>query len=75
MLWTTLVTACAQSVVVETDFPEPLVPTLPLHMGVHYPEALTAYVYTEMPANDVKWTFDIGAANKKLFDSIFFCHI
>jgi hypothetical protein len=63
--------ACSQSVVVQADFPEPVVSPLPLVVGLKYPEALTGYVYTEEVPNDYAWTFDIGAANTSLFDSVF----
>ncbi len=63
--------ACAKNIVIETDFPKPVVPPLPLNMGVHFETAFTQYTYTEDLPNDIKWSFDLGAANKKLFNGIF----
>jgi hypothetical protein len=66
-----LLGACAKSVVVETEFPEPVVQSLPLNVGVHYEETFVNYSYTEDLPNDVEWSFDLGGANRKLFDGIF----
>lgn len=62
---------CSQAVLVQADFPDPVVSPLPLAVGLKYPETLTGYVYTEEVPNDYAWTFDIGAANTSLFDSVF----
>jgi hypothetical protein len=63
---------CSQNVQVETTFPEPLVQPLPLTVGVHFTEALTHYAYSEeLPADNADWTFNIGAANQLLFDTVF----
>jgi hypothetical protein len=63
--------ACAKKIVVETEFPEPVVESLPLNIGVHFETAFTQYSYTEDLPNDIEWSFDLGAANIKLFDRIF----
>ena len=66
-----LLGGCAKSVVVDTDFPKPVVQALPLTIGIHYEEALANYSYTEDLPNDVDWSFDLSTANIKLFDNIF----
>jgi len=66
-----LLGACSKSVVVETDFPEPVVEALPLNIGVYYEEAFANYHYAEDLPNDVDWSFDIGATNIRLFERIF----
>lgn len=71
LITTALLSACAQSVVVNTDFPEPLVEPLPLTVGVHYDPALTEYVYTEELPGDGTWSFTLGEVNSKLFDGAF----
>ncbi len=63
--------ACSSSVVVQTDFPEPLVEPLPLTVGLRYLPEFTEYQYAEELPNDFDWSFDIGAANRALFDTIF----
>lgn len=66
-----LLGACSQSVVVKTDFPDPLVEPLPLRVGVHYDSALTEYSYTEEVPSDSTWSFTLGEVNTKLFDGAF----
>ncbi len=66
-----LLGACAKSIVIDSDFPEPAVQPLPLKIGIHYEEEFANYRYTEDLPNDVEWSFDLGGANIKLFDSIF----
>jgi hypothetical protein len=63
--------ACAKNIVVETIFPEPVIQSLPLNIGIHLDTVLTQYTYTEDLPNDIEWSFDLGQANKKLFDGIF----
>lgn len=71
LLAAVLLAGCAQSVVVETDFPVPLVDSLPLKVGLHYDPALTDYSYTEELPSDVSWSFTLGDVNTKLFDGAF----
>jgi hypothetical protein len=66
-----LLGGCSQSVVVETDFPEPLIEPLPLQVGLHYDSALTDYSYTEELPSDATWSFTLGDVNTKLFDGAF----
>ena len=66
-----LLGGCAQSVVVNTDFPEPLIQPLPLQVGLHYDSALTDYSYTEELPSDATWSFTLGDVNTKLFDGAF----
>ncbi len=62
---------CAQSVEVRSDFPEPLVDTLPLKVGLRYTPEFLGYSYAEDLPDDVTWSFSIGESNRKLFDKIF----
>ena len=66
-----LLLGCAQSVEVRSDFPDPLVETLPLRLGLRYTAEFLDYRYTEDLPDDVTWSFSIGEANRKLFDRIF----
>lgn len=63
--------ACSKSITVKADFPEPLVKALPLTVGLQYSEKLTSYRYTESLPDDATWSFDLGDANVRLFDSVF----
>ena len=66
-----LLTSCSQAVTIEPDFPTPIITPLPLVVGLHFPDELTTYVYSEEVPNDTSWTFDIGAANDELFNTVF----
>ena len=62
---------CSQAITVETDFPKPVIEPLPLKAGLRYDEGLTGYRYVEELANDGTWSFDLGNANRALFDTVF----
>lgn len=66
-----LLGACAKTITVKTEFPEPVIQPLPLKVGVYYEEGFSHYTYSEDLPNDAEWTFDLGDANTKLFDGIF----
>lgn len=66
---------CVSSVVVEADFPTPLVEPLPVAVGVIFDEELTTYVHVEDLPQQSAWTIDLGDANiamlSPLFDAMF----
>lgn len=66
-----LLYACSKTVVVETEFPEPLITPLPLSVGLLYGEALKNFEYREELPNAGTWSFSLGDANTALFDRIF----
>lgn len=63
--------ACSGTVMVREAFPTPLVERMPLRVAIHYPPALTDYVYSEDTRNDRAWTVQLGQANVRMFDSVF----
>lgn len=66
-----LTAGCSGSVVVEETFPAPLVERLPLHIAIQYPAALADFKYKEDAAADRDWTVQLGAANVRMFDTVF----
>lgn len=66
-----LVTGCASSVVVETDFPTPLVEPLPVRMGVIFPEELYNFIHSESIPQQSTWTIDLGDANIAMLEPLF----
>lgn len=66
-----LLSACTTSVIVNSDFPEPLISALPLAVGLHYGESIKDYHYSEELPNGGTWSFDLGETNMRLFDDIF----
>jgi hypothetical protein len=67
--------ACTSSVVVESEFPTPLVEPLPVRVGVIFDDDLKNYVYAEAVPEQSKWTIALGDANvamlKPLFSTMF----
>ena len=70
-----LTSGCVSSVVVESEFPTPLVQPLPVRMGLIFDEDLTNYVHVEDLPQQSAWTIDLGDANiamlSPLFDTMF----
>jgi hypothetical protein len=70
LLAVALLAGCDQALTIPDKFPEPLVETLPLRVGVHYPEAFRDYTYAEAAGGDTEWTIRAGAANVAMFDAV-----
>jgi len=66
---------CASSVVVESEFPTPLVEPLPVSVGLIFGPELHDYIYTEDIPDQSTWTITLGDANiamlGPLFDTMF----
>ncbi len=62
--------ACSQKVVMQMSLPDPLIEPLPYTAGLRYPASLTEYTYVEDLPDDATWRFELGAANRELFDKI-----
>jgi hypothetical protein len=52
---------CSSSVVVQSDFPAPLVEPLPVRMGVIFDDELHNYIYYEELPQHTAWTIDMGS--------------
>jgi hypothetical protein len=70
-----LLAGCSSSVIVESDFPTPLIEPLPVTMGVILDEELYNFIYTEDIPDQSTWTIALGDANiamlEPLFDTMF----
>lgn len=55
----------------ETEFPVPLVPKIPLTMGVHLPPELLDFVHKEDLGDDGTFTIDISDAQPTVFRNLF----
>lgn len=64
-------TGCSSSVVVQSDFPAPLVEPLPLRMGVIFDDELHNYIYYEELPQHTAWTIDMGDANVGMLEPLF----
>ena len=60
--------ACTTSVGVESQFPTPVISSIPLRMGVHFGESLKNFQYNEVIPQQSKWEIKLGNANVALFE-------
>jgi hypothetical protein len=66
-----LLVACGHSVELRDAFPEPVIETLPLHVGLLYTPAFSEYSYTDKETGAGTWTIRLGGANVRVFDRVF----
>lgn len=62
---------CVSSVVVDSDFPTPLVEPLPVRVGLLFDEELTTFVHVEDLPQQSAWTIDLGDANIAMLSPLF----
>ena len=62
---------CEHSVLVEAEFPTPVVAPVPLRAGMHFPESLRTYEHAEESAGDAEWVISLGEASTRLFERTF----
>ena len=55
----------------EAEFPVPLVPKIPVNMGVHLPQELLDFVHREDLGDDGSFTIDISDAQPTVFNNLF----
>jgi hypothetical protein len=58
-------------VIVEANFPRPLVEQLPVSMGVVIPDELYNFIYTEDIPDQSLWTIALGDANVAMLEPLF----
>lgn len=65
------ITGCSTSVVVESDFPTPLVESLPVSVGLIFDPELHNFVHAEMIRDQSAWTIDLGDTNIAMLEPLF----
>ncbi len=70
VLAATCLSGCASEVIVESQFPSPLVERLPVSMGIMIPEELYNYIYTEDIPDQSLWTIALGDANVAMLEPL-----
>lgn len=65
-----LASACTHTLIVDGNFPSPLVSELPYTVGVHFPEEFQAYRYEEQSEDRAKWIIDMGEAQTDMFATV-----
>jgi hypothetical protein len=63
--------ACTSAVVVQSDFPAPLVEPLPVAVGLFYEPKLRNFIHAEALPRSSTWTIDLGDANLAMLDPIY----
>lgn len=63
--------ACTSAVVVESDFPTPLVDTLPISIGLYYDPDLRDFIHAESLPRSSTWVIDLGDANLAMLDPLY----
>ena len=71
VVFTVLLSACSQHVVLRDDFPEPIVSQLNQPVVVYIAPELRRYVHRYEPEQGADWTIVFGASQEKLFRSVF----
>jgi len=62
---------CSSAVVIETDFPTPLIEPLPVRMGIVMGPELQNFVHAEDIPQQSTWTITLGDANVSMFTPLF----
>jgi hypothetical protein len=65
------VAGCTSAVVIESDFPTPLVEELPVSIALYYDPALRDFIHAEALPRSSTWTIDLGDANLAMLDPLY----
>lgn len=63
--------ACTSAVVVESEFPTPLVEPSPLSMGLYFEDELRNFIHAEALPRRSTWTIDLGDANVAMLGPLY----
>lgn len=66
-----LLAGCSSSVIVESNFPTPLIEPLPVTMGVIFSDELHNFIYSEDIPDQSTWTIALGDANVAMLEPLF----
>jgi hypothetical protein len=62
---------CASAVVIESEFPTPVVESLPLAVGLFYEPELKDFIHAEALPRSSTWTIDLGDANMAMLEPLY----
>lgn len=68
---TLALSGCTAAVVVESEFPAPLVEPLPVAVGLFYEPRLRNFIHAEALPRSSTWTIDLGDANVAMLDPLY----
>lgn len=66
-----VVCGCTSSVVIETEFPAPVVDPLPVTIGLFYEPKLRDFIHAEALPRSSTWTIDLGDANLAMLEPVY----
>jgi hypothetical protein len=62
---------CTSAVVVESEFPTPLVDELPISIGLYFEPRLRDFIHAESLPRSATWTIDLGDANLAMLNPLY----
>jgi hypothetical protein len=62
---------CTSAVVIESQFPTPLIESTPLAVGLFYDAELRNFIHAEALPRRSTWTIDLGDANLAMLDPLY----
>lgn len=65
-----LLSGCTHTLVVEGQFPSPLVNRIPASVALHLPKDFKDYRYIEQSTDRSKWIIDMGEAHSNMFQTV-----
>jgi hypothetical protein len=65
-----LLGGCTTTAPVNSNFPDPIISTLPLKIGLQYSEEFRNYVYRDQIPGEPGWVVIMGSANTTMFDKV-----
>ena len=65
------ISGCSTSLVVNADFPTPLVDPLPVRIGIFFDEALSTYAHEEKIPQQASYSIQLGEANVSMLSQLF----
>jgi hypothetical protein len=66
-----IVAGCTSAVVVESEFPTPLVDVLPVSIGLYFEPELRDFIHAESLPRSSTWTIDLGDANVAMLNPLY----
>ena len=65
------VSGCSTSLVVNATFPQPLVDSIPVRIGILFDEALSTYAHEEKIPQQASYSIQLGEANVSMLNQLF----
>ncbi len=70
IITTILVTSCSNSIVIDSDFPQPVGKIYPITAGLIFNDAFKNFIHHENQDDRDEWTINTGLAQQKMFNVV-----